>query len=77
MKTAIEFLRHAASDTNPCRIVSTNDLDVFQIGEARAQKRMFVDEETGLGWVMLPWDLTTGRDRKREAYYFSRNNMMR
>ena len=37
------------------RIVSTGDLTLFQIAEARKEGRIFIDNETGLGWVALPW----------------------
>lgn len=72
--TAIEFLRKSA--TGEYRIVSTGDLNHWQIAEASRLRLMFVDEETALGWVLLPWSLTTDKDRKREADYFSRNEMM-
>ncbi len=63
---AIEFLQRTATDN--ARIVSSNDLTYFQIAEARASKRFFVDEETGFGWALLPWDLTTDKDRQREGH---------
>ena len=71
---ASEFLRRATSGNY--RIVNSGDLDRFQISEAQANGLFFVDPETSYGWALLPWDLTTTRDRKREADYFSRNNMM-
>lgn len=62
--TAIEFLKLAG---NGGRIVSSNDLTHFQIAEARACNRFFVDANTGFGWAVLPWELTTAKDRLRDA----------
>ncbi len=62
--------------TNEMRIVSSGDMTELQISESRQANRFFVDEETGLGFAAIPWELTTSKDRKREAGYFSRNNMM-
>lgn len=61
---ALEFLMKLAKDDG--RIVSTGDLHEMQISEARVNDRMFVDEETGLGFVILPWALTTDKDKERE-----------
>jgi len=61
--SAIEFLRRAAANNH--RIVSSGDLCRFQIAEAQANGLFFVDE-TGLGFALLPWDLTTDKDRQRE-----------
>lgn len=63
---AIEFLKR--SDGH--RIVSTGDLNEYQIAEARRENKMFVDSDTGLGWVLLPWELTTDKDREREKEFF-------
>lgn len=52
---------------NGHRIVSTGDLTLFQIAEAKKENRFFVDSETGLGWVALPWELTTAKDKQRES----------
>ena len=65
MVTAAEFLRHSKG-----RIVSSGDLTDFQIAEFRAKGAFFVDDETGLGWADVPWDLTTEKDRAREKAYF-------
>ena len=54
------------------RIVSTGDLTLFQIAEAKKENRFFVDIETGLGWVALPWELTTAKDKQRESMLNSR-----
>lgn len=61
--TAIDFLKRAADGKH--RIVSSGDLDVFQISEARANDLFFVDDSSGLGWALLPWDLTTAKDQSR------------
>lgn len=74
--TAIEFLKRCADGNY--RIVSTGDLVEMQIAQARSQDTMFVDDETGLGWVLLPWRLTTNKDLQREkenrAYEFGRQS---
>lgn len=62
--------------TTGMRIVSSGDLTPNQISEAQAAYRFWLDVDTGLGFALVPWELTTGKDRKREADYFSRNNMM-
>lgn len=54
--TAIEFLRRAALEN--ARIVSTGDLHSIVISEAMANDNMFIDPETGLGFVILSWDLS-------------------
>lgn len=66
--TAIEFLKRAA---NGHRIVSSGYLNELQMCEARREGKWFVDEETGLGFALLPWELTTEKDRKREQSYFA------
>lgn len=68
--TAIEFLKKAAN--GEYRIVSSGDLTRFQIVEAQCRKLFFVDAETSLGWALLPWELTTDKDRERERKYFSK-----
>ena len=68
--TAIEFLRRSADGKH--RIVSSGDLHVMQISEAQANKLFFVDEQTGLGWALVPWELTTAKDRHREQGFFTR-----
>lgn len=67
--TAIEFLKQAAEGDG--RVVCSGDLHEMQISRAQAQGRFFVDEETGLGWAIVPWDLTTKKDRDREKDYFT------
>jgi hypothetical protein len=47
------------------RIISTGDLTQLQIVEAQRTNNMFVDEN-GLGFVLLPWALTTDKDIQRE-----------
>lgn len=72
--SAIEFLRRCASGQH--RIVSTGDLLDMQIREARSEDRMFVDDETGLGFVLLPWELTTDKDLNRERHLRARQQML-
>lgn len=72
LKATIAFLTKACDG----RIVSSNDMNDFQISEARINGRFFVEPGGGLGWASIPWDLSTAKDRMREADYFSRNNMM-
>lgn len=71
--TAIEFLKRASDGKH--RIVSSGDLLPIQISMAQADKKFFVDEETGLGWALLEWELTTPKDRKREQSYFAANGL--
>lgn len=68
---ALNFLRRAASEN--ARIVSTGDLHEIVIAEASAHGRMYVDPETGLGWVLMPWDISTVKDREREKAFSARN----
>ncbi len=37
---------------------------------------MFIDDDTGLGFVLLPWELTTDKDRKRERDLRARQQML-
>lgn len=71
----INFL-HRASTEN-ARIVSSNDLHEIVIAEAQANNRFWVDPETGYGWALIPWELSTQKDRQRKADYFLRNGMLR
>lgn len=64
---AIEFLRRSADGKH--RIVASGDLCSMAISEAQARGTFFIDEETGLGWALLPWELTTDKDRKREETF--------
>lgn len=48
------------------RIVCTGDLTEMQIVEARRENRMYVDPD-GIGYVLLPWSLSTRKDKEREA----------
>lgn len=52
------------------RIVNTGDLTTFQISEAREHDCLFVTDD-GMGWAILPWDLTTAKDRQRERRFFN------
>jgi hypothetical protein len=60
---AVDFLKNSVSVG---RIVSSGDLSIEQISEAHAHDRFFVDDETGYGWAILPWELTTAKDKERE-----------
>ena len=64
-KTWEEFADLAASIGG--RIVSSNDLHRFQIGELKAKGHFFVDPRTSYGWGLLPWSLTTAKDEERFA----------
>jgi hypothetical protein len=72
---ALAFLKRTTSNAN-ARIVSSGDLTNLQIAEAQACGRFYVEPGGGLGWALLPFALTTAKDRKREADYFSKHNMM-
>lgn len=63
MTNALEFLKKFA---NGYRIVSTGDLTDHQILNAKSESRFYVEPNGGLGWVALPWDLTTLKDKERE-----------
>jgi hypothetical protein len=64
---AIEFLKRSSDGKH--RVVSTGELNIYQIAEAQRDGKMFVDQKTGLGWVLLPWECTTDKDRNREEQY--------
>ncbi len=66
---ALEFLKRAAF--NQHRIVSSGDLTTMQITEAQARGLFYVEPGGGLGWALVPWELTTPKDRKREEEYFA------
>ncbi len=65
METLMALLRQGQG-----RIVSTSDLNEFQIAEAMSNGTHFTDED-GFGFVMLPWSLTTKKDRERERAFFT------
>jgi hypothetical protein len=62
--TPLEFLKRAVDGRY--RIVSSGDLTTHQIADARARGLFFVDEESSLGWALLPWELRTPKDKARE-----------
>lgn len=68
--TAREFLLKSCEVGG--RIVSSGELHRCQIAEAQAKGLFFVDEDTKLGWAILPWALTTDKDRERESLYFAK-----
>jgi len=74
LQKALDFLRRGAS--GEYRIVASGDLTTYQISEAQRRGLFYVEPGGGIGWALVPWDVTTTKDRKREADYFSRNNMM-
>lgn len=57
---------------NGHRIVSTGDLHELQIAEAQVESRMYVEPNGGLGWVALPWELSTVKDKDREKVLLAR-----
>lgn len=59
---ALEFLR---TFVDGHRIVGTGNLTELQISEAKLEGRMYVEPDGGLGWVALPWELTTVKDEQR------------
>lgn len=67
-ETAEQFLNRSARMN--ARVVSSGDLSIHQIAEAQANRLFWVDEKTNLGWAILPFELTTTKDRHREADYF-------
>ncbi len=70
MTEALEFLKKFA---NGYRIVSTGDLTELQILNAKSENRFYVEPNGGLGWVALPWDLTTTKDKDREHNIAQKN----
>ena len=69
-ETAAEFFLRAVGIGG--RVVSSNDLNEWQISEARVKGLFWISEE-GFGWAILPWELTTDRDRNRERSFFAKN----
>lgn len=66
--SALDFLKRAADGKH--RIVSSGDLTNHQIAEAQARGLFYVEPGGGLGWALLPWELTTDKDKMREAGIF-------
>lgn len=62
---AVKFLKRAADGKH--RIVSSGDLTLLQIAEARAANLFYVEPSCVFGWALLPWELTTDKDRQREG----------
>ena len=71
INTAEEFLARAVQTGG--RVVSSNDLNKWQLSEAQAKGLWWVSHE-GFGWAILPWCLTTDKDRGRERDYFLSND---
>ena len=66
-ESAEQFLAKAVAVGG--RIVSSNDLNEWQLSEARVLGNWWVSSE-GFGWAILPWSLTTDQDRNREKKFF-------
>lgn len=64
---ALTFLKLACGTG---RIVPSSEMTEFQICEARQRNLFYVEPGGGLGWRIVPWELTTRRDRERERQYF-------
>lgn len=64
-ESAIDFVRRAAKLGG--RIVCTGDLLDIQIAHARVNNTMWVDPDSAIGYVILPWNLSTVQDKEREA----------
>jgi hypothetical protein len=63
-ESAESFLKRSV--TQGGRIVSSGDLNVYQISESQAKGNFWINSE-GLGWAILPWSLTTDKDNQRES----------
>lgn len=66
-ESAEQFFERAAKIGG--RVVSSGDLNEYQISEARAKGKMWISDD-GLGWCILPWNLRTEKDRVREFALF-------
>lgn len=62
---AAVFLESTVYGHDTGRIVCSVDLTEHQIAEAQLAGRWYV-ASNGIGWAMLPWHLTTDKDRARE-----------
>jgi hypothetical protein len=62
---ALAFLKMASDGKG--RIVSSGDLTVIEIAQARACGRFFVEPGGGLGWALIPWEVSTEKDHHRET----------
>ena len=67
-ESAEQFLSRAVATGG--RVVSSNDLNQWQLSEARRLGNWWVSTE-GFGWAILPWSLTTDKDRDRERAFFA------
>ena len=66
-ESAEQFLMRAVESGG--RVVSSNDLNKWQLSESQANGKWWVSSE-GFGWAILPWELTTDKDRDRERSFF-------
>ena len=62
-KDFIDFVKRYCDEY---RIVSTGNLTLSQINDARKQGRLFVDNQSCLGWVALHWSESAPKDKLRE-----------
>lgn len=68
MNNAEEFLHKAAASNG--RIVGTGDLLPLQVAEAREEDMIFILPD-GQGFAIVPWDISTPKDRQREMRFFN------
>lgn len=68
-ESAESFLARAVATGG--RVVSSNDLNMWQWSEAQSKGNSWISP-CGFGWAILPWELTTDKDRNRERVYFGR-----
>ena len=62
---AVRVLMAAAHPNSSGRVVCSSDLTTHQIAEAQSRGRWFV-LDGGIGFALVPWKLTTDKDRARE-----------
>lgn len=55
------------------RVVCSGDLTSLQIAEAQASGCWYVNDK-GFGFTVLPWSLTTQKDKMREAGIWSKGS---
>lgn len=65
---ALEFLKLASDGKH--RIVSSGDLTELQIATCRMRGHFYAEPGGGLGWALVPWELSTQKDDMREAGLF-------
>ena len=65
MPPKLEHLLALCAGRHGGRLVCTKDLLIEQVAEARSRDYLWIDDD-GVGYVFLPWELTTDKDRQRE-----------